>query len=137
MTINDPDAFLASLWDWGFLDQCFDGTNIRITDIDGFVERNNRFLILETKLPGVSIPWGQWIVFNRLRATGLFTIFVVWGHKNQPQKIQVITKQRVYEPTQCDLEAMIGYVKKWFVYANGQKAPWLEYNRPGQPTAAA
>ena len=53
MTINDPVKFCAGLWDWGILNGCFGDTLIKPTDIDGFVERNGKFLFFETKSPPI------------------------------------------------------------------------------------
>lgn len=88
MTIKNPEKFVAGLWDWGCLDNCFPG-KIKVTDIDGLVERKGHFLVLETKSPGVPIPLGQQIMFKNLQRSGLFTIVVVWGNTNQPQEMQV------------------------------------------------
>ena len=66
MTIKNLEAFVENLWDWGFLDECFPGTRIRVTDIDGLVERNGHFLLIEAKSPGKDIPTGQRILFDRL-----------------------------------------------------------------------
>lgn len=118
MTINNPQAFVESLWDWGVLKGCFGETRIEPTDIDGFVERNGRFLILETKGPGVPVTMGQEITFRKLKQTGLFTTFVIWGEPGNPIEMRIIARE-------CDLEieADIGvlreWVTKWFKWANG------------------
>ena len=78
MTIQNPIAFVNGLWDWGFLDRCFGNTNIRVTDIDGMVERNGKFLLIETKQYGVDIPTGQRIMFDNWLALGQ-TLLVIWG----------------------------------------------------------
>jgi hypothetical protein len=89
MTIRNMKNFISGIWDWGFLDQCFPGTKIRVTDIDGFVERNGNFLVLEAKQPGLEIPKGQRILFENMQKTGLFTVVVVWGKKNAVEALQV------------------------------------------------
>lgn len=88
MTIRNEKAFLEGIWDWGCLDDCFPG-KMKITDIDGFFERKGKFLVLETKQPGVTVPLGQEIMFKNMQRTGLFTVIVVWGEKNNPVEIQV------------------------------------------------
>lgn len=101
------------IWDWGFLDDCFQGTKIRITDIDGAVERNGKFLFIETKRPGAAIPLGQEIFFRGQVRLGNAVMFV-WGHKNQPVKIRVVTPfvDKVLENASEDV--MKDIVRQWF-----------------------
>ncbi len=89
VTINDPKKFVAGLWDWGCLDSCFPG-RMKVTDIDGFLERNSKFLVLETKGKGVPVPKGQEIMFKNMQKTGLFTVVIVWGEPGSPSEMQVI-----------------------------------------------
>ncbi len=91
MTINNPDKYLAGIWDWAILDGCFGETHIKPTDIDGMVERNGNFLFLETKAPGVPLPRGQEISFRRLAAQPDTVVMVVWGEQNQPVQLQVFS----------------------------------------------
>lgn len=85
MTILYPERFQQArpagfdgVFDWDFLKGAF-GPVIMPMDLDGVVERKGRFLVFETKEPGRPIPRGQEISLNALRATGIFTIFVVYG----------------------------------------------------------
>jgi len=88
MTIKNKDVYVANLWDWGFLDSCFGGTRIRVTDLDGLVERRGHFLYLEAKSPGKEVPIGQQIMFDHIVAAGN-TVLVIWGQPNDPQAAQV------------------------------------------------
>lgn len=121
MTINDPQMYINSLWDWGCLNGCFGDTKIKPTDIDGFVERNGRFLIIETKLPTVEVPAGQEITFSRLINTGYFSIIIVWGNPNNPEMIKVITrkKEKIYSHT--NIKQLRDIVTSWFNWANSKK----------------
>lgn len=49
------------------------------TDIDLFVERNGKFLLLEAKpwTGGVTLPYGQHLAFSRLSDVGGFTIYLI------------------------------------------------------------
>lgn len=120
MTINDPNGFVAGLWDWQILDGCFGDTHIKPTDCEGLVERNSRFLYLETKRPGASIPEGQERMFENMRLTGLFTVFVIWGIRNKPEKIKVYTRHQANEVEPCDLDRLRSLVSRWFSYADNQ-----------------
>jgi hypothetical protein len=84
--INNEDYFNENLpagfdgqFDWDFLKEAFNPTNINFMDLDGIVERNNRFLIIETKSTGSSIPFGQNMTLNALHNLGCFTILYIKG----------------------------------------------------------
>ena len=59
------------------LDECFPG-RIAMTDVDGLVEINGRFLFIEWKRRG-DVPAGQRIMFERLTRHPEFTILVILG----------------------------------------------------------
>ena len=126
MTINNPDLFVAGLWDWGFLEPCFRGTRIRPSDIDGVTEHNGHTLFIETKSPGVTIPQGQAIMFKAWQRDGN-TVFVIWGHANHAEAIQIYwpTGGGVTPIMDCDNAALASYVSRWFAYT--QKAPKHKY----------
>jgi hypothetical protein len=119
MTIRDIDDFISSLWDWGILKGCFGDTKIEPTDIDGIVERNGHFLVLETKKPGNPLVQGQRIMFNRLLELKMFTVLIIWGHPGCPEKMLIM-----YPPPypakeiECDRDMLRQVVSRWFDYAN-------------------
>ena len=117
MTINNPVAFCKGLWDWAILDGCFGG-RIKPTDIEGFVERRGKFLVLETKAPGTSLPDGQRYTFEALRKTGLFTIMIIWGETNVPERIEIWSHAGYHGPYDVDLEKLRGYVTRWYQWAD-------------------
>lgn len=122
MTINDPDAYIASLWDWACLDGCFGDSNIMPSDVDGRIERNGKILEIETKLPGVSIPEGQEIMLNVLVHIYGFTEIIAWGFPESPEKIELRTPHitRVYENT--NLGKLREIVSKWYEWADNQRS---------------
>lgn len=121
MTIENERAYLNGVWDWAILDGCFGETRIKPTDIDGLVERNGHFLMLECKAPGVPVKQGQMIMLSRAVETGFFTVMTVWGHQNQPEKLQVIGSIGNITIEPCDMETFRKYVSTWFFYADTQK----------------
>lgn len=121
MTIHDPAAYVAGVWDWSILRGCFGETRIEPTDVDGFVERNGRFLYLEAKQSGVAIPFGQRLTLEALQKTGLFTVMVIWGRTNQPQRIQVFSPGGISHPMPCDLALFRKAVSAWFALADARK----------------
>ena len=123
MTINNPVAFCAGLWDWSILDGCFGDTKIKPTDLEGFVERSGNFLVLETKAPGTQLKAGQMITFRRLINTGFFTVIIVWGETNEPEEIMTLTKPNgENKHPNASIEMLRRFVGDWFDWAN-QTAP--------------
>ncbi len=121
MTIQNLDSYVNSLWDWGFLDNCFHGTRIRVSDLDGIVERNGQFLVIEAKGVKKPIPQGQAIMFSRLTNNG-FTVLVIWGTPNQPEQLQVWypgrDKPGPMQPARVD--DIQNIVRRWFDWANNK-----------------
>jgi hypothetical protein len=120
MTINDPEAFCNGLWDWACLDGCFGETKIKPSDIDGFIERNSKFLAIETKQPGANVPYGQHLMYERMAKTGFCTVMIVWGNPGKPEKIELLTSRTaiIYEP--ANLDKLREITTKWFEWAENQ-----------------
>jgi hypothetical protein len=118
MTIRNPKKFVESLWDWGFLDNCFGQTKIKVTDIDGIVERNGHFLVIEGKDEGVPIPYGQKRMFEVMHKTNLFTIIQVWGPANNPTHYKLMIPGIEYKKVPCELKDIQRVVNQWFEFAN-------------------
>jgi len=117
MSINSPEEYVKNLWDWRILDGCFGDSKISVSDIDGFVERNGKILILETKAPGVKIPTGQNIAFNSFVRQGI-TVFLIWGYPGNPERMSIWPRNS----TPCNLDIVRNFVKRWFYWADtGQK----------------
>jgi hypothetical protein len=114
MTINDPEAYVASLWDWGPFDECFGDSRIKITDVDGMVEHHGQFLLIETKLPGVVIPEGQRILFDHLVSDGRWRVLIIWGHPGVPEHIQLWGHNTIA----TDLTRVKRIISRWYRYAH-------------------
>lgn len=119
MTIQNAQLFMEGFWDWSILDGCFGTTEIKPTDIDGFVERYGNFLVLETKKQGVEIKTGQMITFNELTKTGKFTVIVIWGDKDAPTEMQVFYPhpQQPSAKKQATIDNLRAVVGWWFCNA--------------------
>ena len=119
MSIKNPHSFLAGVWDWGILRGCFGQTRIEPTDIDGLVERNGYFLVLEAKSPNAKVKTGQKITFESMLKTGKFTVMIIYGQQNQPEKVEVWTphEKRTFDPAGTDM--LKALVAQWFVYVEG------------------
>lgn len=123
MTIENPKIYLEELWDWACFKDCFYPSKIEPTDIDGQVERNNRFLILEAKRPGVPLKRGQEIMLdaymnvNKIAKIQIFTVIVFWGYAAtcEIEQVQIWPRKIV----RADFDYLHGLVRRWYVWANG------------------
>lgn len=117
MTINNEKAYLDGVWDWAMFDGCFGQTRITPTDIDGIVERHGRFYVLEAKATGVPVPEGQMRTFKALVNLQVFTILIMWGEKNKPEKAMVMTRHGVKEFPVVTVEFCRRLTSRWFEFA--------------------
>lgn len=117
--IRDWNKYSETFWDWTPFNECFGATRIRIMDIDGAVERNGKFLFIETKLPGQDVPTGQGVFFTMLTKLPGVTVLVVWGQPNRPVEVQVWGKTGRMAASQAQLT---DYIKRWFAWANQRNA---------------
>ena len=111
-------GFCKTLWDWSVLDGCFGNTRIRPQDVDGEVERNGLFLVLETKGCGVPVMDPQMRALQAKTATEFFTVIVIWGRKGEPVRLQWITDADNVLVDDCNLETLCAWVKHWFEFAD-------------------
>jgi hypothetical protein len=114
MAIRNPEKFLAGFWDWDEVSNQLPG-KMKVSDIDGFVEVNGHFLILETKTPGVPIPLGQKIAYERLQKTNLFTILYLWGEKGIVEEMQVLYPEGKTSPKRLATNKEFAKVVQWWV----------------------
>jgi len=117
MTIRNKDTYMRCLWDWGFLDRCFGETRIRVTDIDGLIERRGHFLLMEAKSPRVTIPKGQAILFDALTRDPKWHVLVIWGETNMPEEAMFWGNKKF----EADTVKIQEVVRRWFSMANGAK----------------
>lgn len=135
MALYSPVTFVRALVNWDFLKPCFKGTKIAVSDIDGQVEVNGFFLILETKAPYRDIPTGQKILFDRY-PKDRFTVLVIWGQNTSvpsccacgmPRGIgtfEAMEMQPWGEPKRaCTTDDVVKFVSSWFERHSGVKWP--------------
>jgi len=120
MTIQNAELYVAGQWDWAILDGCFGKTRIRPTDVDGLVERKGKFLMLETKQLGATIPEGQRLTHKAFVAQGN-SVIVVWGSANHPERILAMSPAnpdgRLFE--NASLQTLKNLVTYWFERTDG------------------
>jgi len=109
--------FWLSSSDWSYFNNCFD-RGIRITDIDGIVETQGYFLVLEVKEPGKALPKGQRIMFEALCSIKRFTIIIIWGTVETPERFQIWdyrgTPLKDFHGDQATLSKLQEVVSRWF-----------------------
>lgn len=120
MSIQNETLFMEGVWDWGILNGCFGKSKIAPTDIDGAVERNGKFLFLETKKPETEIPTGQDIFYRGLVSAG-HSVLYIWGEKNQPQKLRLITPNMDRTYHDADIKTLRELVEKWYHWADASR----------------
>jgi len=126
------DAWEKSLKNFEWLSEAVPGA----TDIDVFIERKGRFLILETKSyqagSGIRVPFGQYLALKALAALEPFDVWLV-GETDDPNKLYwldlgsreptkvrtapVWFKHRQFQRTTKDGLAIMA--KEWFSEASG------------------
>ena len=117
--IRNGINFIRSWWDWTPYNDCFGDTHIRISDIDGIVERHGHFLWIETKRPGEIITKGQEILHNALINTGVFCVLLLWGEVDAPERYRLIFEGgKTEEHIAMGTEDIKDVIKRWFEWAN-------------------
>jgi hypothetical protein len=125
MNIKNPELFLNSMWDWSPFNNCFGDTKIRIADIDGFVERNGQFLVIETKGHGVPIPFGQKLSYKTLLAGGNATLLYIWGEPNKTaSQVEIhYHNGRTAIKQDVTIQQLKDLIGNWFEFADAMPRP--------------
>lgn len=110
----------TSMWNWAILHGCFGSTRISPTDVDGLVERNGHYLLLECKGAKVTgLDTAQHIVFRGLARDHGVTVFVLYGDRNLPTRMTVFHPGGDVERIdKTDLDGVRCRVKAWFAFAD-------------------
>ena len=107
----------------GRFDECLPG-KIGMSDVDGIVEINGRFLIVEWKSFSGDIPMGQRIMFERLtQIDKAITVLVVVG---DPQLMTVSSYRKIWDgelfpAVMTNLDGLKRKIKAWADLAYGER----------------
>jgi hypothetical protein len=98
--------------------ECLPG-KLAFSDIDGITEVNSKFLIIEWKSYEGDIPTGQRIMFERMTASGQFTVFVVNGDAETMviQSMCVVWNGKVKPWMKCDIGYLKSKITRWAAWA--------------------
>lgn len=114
--LHDPNSYLTSFWDWTPFNECFSPARLKIGDIDGIVERNGHFLIIETKRPNAQLSTGQDIMFSKLVKLPEFNVLIIYGEANMPVRYQWYG----YPVKPANLDTIRRLIRRWFLYADSR-----------------
>ena len=119
MPIRNMKNYTNSVWQWcEVLKGCFGNTTIEPSDIDGIVERNGYFLVIEAKGKNARMSRGQEIMLRRLAKIDKFTVVVVWGDKYKPERLLVMTKEGDKNYENINVSKLRHVVIEWWLEAN-------------------
>lgn len=113
-----PEEYAKKLWDWTSLNGCFE-RGIRLTDVDGMVEANNKFLFLEGKSKDIDLPKGQKWALERLAKIPEITVVSFNG---EPPDLNTITFWEILgkKKYEGNFKEFYEFVHKWFLWAEGR-----------------
>lgn len=120
--LRSRERYAERAWDWEPLNGCFGGTRIRVSDLDGIVERNGRFLVIEAKPINYRISGGQAMLFSRLAALPdlAFHVLVLYGEPPFDVEAMQIWPRDPKAATVADVQ---DFVSRWFAWADQQTPP--------------
>lgn len=124
---DGENCYMDTLWDWSPFNDCFGDSGIKISDVDGIVERNGHFLILDGKRPNLrgqrEISDGHRLLYRRL---AIFGVSVIVFHGQPPSDVQYIRQWlpggEFVQERPCDLDGLRDLVAEWFVRADREEA---------------
>lgn len=130
MSINNMQKFMEGVWNWDFISDVLP-SKVKISDIDGVLERNGWLLALETKGADVEkIPLGQYILYENMVKGGTTTVFFLFGEKDTPEYFQIMHPTiwgkpspyiQITDKVSCNQEMVKQWVKRWYDKANERK----------------
>lgn len=100
---------------------CFPGA-IGMGDVDGIVELNSHFLLLEWK-EALPVRAGQRIMYQNMTRDRNFHVFVVIGNPESMQVSQyaIFNRGKMSPFVASDLEALKARVRDWVKFAQAQR----------------
>jgi hypothetical protein len=105
-------------WEWsaaGFLKNLPDKhAKACPSDIDGFMEINNNYLVIETKYwDGMNVrpaPYGQRLALNRLASEERFNVIYIYGPKDNPLWVESLKTHLEWDLRPYDVSARVEFV---------------------------
>lgn len=97
--------------------------DINFTDLDGIVELNGNFLVLEWKNSPCKLPTGQRIMLERMTASGVYSALIVAGDAERmiPSHVQGWWKGRSEAWKPCDIHLLRDRICNWVEQVTHQR----------------
>lgn len=103
--------------DWTYFNHSMPN-KLGVTDLDGVIERNGMFFIIEYKSNRKQVEQGQLIMLKRLSSLKCFTVYVVWGSaglgNTKPEKCFKVTDDGWLNELKYDSDGVINTDEKHF-----------------------
>lgn len=118
--IHNIESFRNGIWQWRPYNDCFfDHENrdlgIRISDIDGHVERNGHFLWVEaTSKDIVSIGQMRSIKHRVMRGD---TVVILFGQTNSPARMTIYRPHSEGRTISCNQQIVWKFFRGWMLWA--------------------
>ena len=101
-------------------------TNLHLvpSNVDGILERNGQFLILEWKRPGEKVSDGQRIMLQALAAKPSFMVVIIYGNTDNETIIDsywLLTPEGKPVKTGIGFESFKQFYRLWYSFADGVK----------------
>ena len=109
---------LGTLTNWEHVIDALPG-KCGVSDIDGIIEKNGYFLVLESKNYGERLPLGQEILLRQLSLLKGFAVVIITMDRKTGDVygIQRVTKGSLGETEMSDTEELSELVAQWFDHA--------------------
>ena len=120
--MRNPDAKHI---DYGFLQGVIpESPNFMPSNVDGILERNGQFLILEWKRPGEKVSEGQRIMLQALASKPSFMVVIIYGNTDNETVIDsywLLTPEGKPVKTGIGFESFKQFYRDWYTLADGYK----------------
>jgi len=93
-------------------------------NVDGILERDGQFLILEWKRPGERVSEGQRIMLQALAAKTSFMVVIIYGNTDNETVIDsywLLTPEGKPVKSGIGFESFKQFYRQWYELADGQK----------------
>ena len=118
--IRDIDKFMQSAIDWGLFAGCFGPKENNVpSDIDGLMDKNNQWLLIEKKYYG-GLTEGQEIKFKKYwKETKTHAVMIIYGTEKQPTSIEIwqAGSDEIYRFPSATHELLRKLFKVWYAAA--------------------
>jgi hypothetical protein len=94
------------------------------SNVDGILERNGQFLILEWKRPGEKVSDGQRIMLQALASKPSFMVVIIYGNTDTETIIDsywLLTPEGKPVKTGIGFESFKQFYRDWYALADGHK----------------